>query len=74
MDVFESLIGHVSVNLGRGNGGVTEHRLDASNVGAVGQEVCSKTVAQSMRMNIFHNSGFGRIVFYDSLNTSLGDP
>ncbi len=74
MDVFEALVSNVSINLGGSNGRMAEHSLDASNVCTVGQQVSGKAMTQGVRMNIFHYSCFGRIIFNYSLNTSLGDP
>ena len=48
MHFFELLVGDVSIDLGSGNGRMAEHRLDASDVGAVGKEISREAMAQSM--------------------------
>lgn len=53
MDFFETLIGDVGVDLGSGDGSVTEHGLDASDVSSIREEIRCETMAERMRMDIF---------------------
>lgn len=51
-------VGKMGVDLGGGNGAVTEHFLDGADVGAVNEEFGGVAVAQGMRRDLFSNSGF----------------
>ena len=45
MDLFESGLVHVGVNLGGGDIGVAEHFLDESQGSAVGEKMAGETVS-----------------------------
>ena len=49
VDVAQMGIGDVGINLGRGDGGVAEHGLDAADVGAIYQEIGGKGMTKGMR-------------------------
>ena len=66
VNFFELRIGDVGVNLRGSNRRMSEHCLDAADVGAVHQEIGSKRMAKCMRVDIFNNTGFGGIIFYNS--------
>ena len=66
-------IGDVSVDLGGGNVGVTEERLDRAQVGAVHKEVGSKTVTQSMWSDMFGDAGVASVSLDDALNAARGE-
>ncbi len=68
MYLAESFVGHVGVNLRRRNGRVPKERLNASNVGAVSQEIGRETMSERMRMNRLHNAGFGRETRHNTLD------
>ena len=53
---------HVGVDLGGGDVGVSEHLLDAAEVGAAGEEMGAETMAQGVRGDFaFHTGGDGRL-------------
>ena len=58
MHALQVLIVHMGVDLCRGNVCVTEEFLDDTQVGAVGQEMGGKGVAQQMRVDIDFKTGF----------------
>ena len=66
MDLLQSLIGDMGIDLRRGDGRMAEHRLDGADISAIPEEVGGEAVAQRMRMNVFHESGFLGIVFDQS--------
>lgn len=66
-------IGDVSVDLGGGNVGVTEERLDGTQVGAVHKEVGGKAVTQSMRSDMFGDAGVASVSLDDALNAARGE-
>jgi hypothetical protein len=70
MYFLEMLIGDMGVDLGGGDRGVSEHRLDAPDIRSIGEEIGSKGVPQRMRVDIFDDAGFGGIVFDDAFDTS----
>lgn len=70
MDFFEMFVGDVSVYLGGGDRGMPKHGLDASDIRSIGEEIGSKGVPQRMWVNVFYYTGFGGIVFDNTLNTS----
>lgn len=68
VDFFELFVRHVGIDLSRGDGRMAEHFLHGADVGAVGNEVGRKRMAQSVGMDVLHNAGLGCIVFHDSLD------
>lgn len=74
VDFFELLIRHMGINLCRGDGRMPEHFLNGANVGATLDEIGRKRMAQSVRMNVFHDSGLGRVKFHNPLNRPGSDP
>ena len=73
VDFFELLVGDVGIDLGGSDGGMAQHRLDAPDIGAVLEEVSRKAMAESMRMDLFDDSGFGGIELDQSLDASRGE-
>ena len=59
---LEVLIGDMGVDLRRGDGCVSEHRLDASDIRAIGEEIGRESVPKRVRMDIFDDAGFGGVV------------
>jgi len=49
MDLLESVLVDVGVNLGGGNISMAEHELHGAQVGSMGQEMGGKRVAQHVR-------------------------
>ncbi len=49
MDLFQPRLIDVSVNLRSGEAGMAQHFLNRTQVGAVGEQVCRKGMAQEMR-------------------------
>ena len=72
IDFLESLVCDVRINLGGGNGGVPEERLNAANVSSIKEEVCGKAVAEGVGMNVFDDACLKGIVFNNALNRSWG--
>ncbi len=70
MSFFQVFIGDMGVDLGSGDGGVSEHSLDGSYVRTVLEEVGSEAVTEGMWMDILHDTSLGGIVFHESLDTS----
>ena len=66
MYLSQLLIRHVGVNLGGGDVGVAKEGLDGAKIGAVGQQVGGKRVADGMRRHFLGNSGFDGVIFYNS--------
>src|SRR5690606_41980583 len=54
--------GDVGVPLGGGQGGVTEHLLDGAQVGAAGEQVGRRAVAQAVRGEVAHAGERGETV------------
>lgn len=74
VDFAEALVCDVGVDLSRGDGGVTEHRLDTSYVGAVLEEVGREGVAECVRVHIFYDTRLRGGSFHDALDGAFGDP
>ena len=53
MDVAEMGIGDVGVDLGRGDVGVAEKRLNATEIGAVLEKIGRKAVSERVRSHLF---------------------
>ena len=53
---------------------MTEHGLDTSDISTVLEEVGSEAVAESMRVDVFYDSGLGGIVFDEALDAPRGQP
>ena len=70
MDFFEMFVSYVSVYLGGGDRSVPEHGLDASDIRSIGEEIGGEGMSQRMWVNVFYYTGFGGIVFDNTLNTS----
>ena len=49
MDVFKAVLVDVSVNLGRGDVGMTEHKLDGAQICSVCKQVGGEGMAQHVR-------------------------
>lgn len=64
----------MGVDLGGGDGRVSEHSLHASDIRTILQEVGRETVTQGMRVDILHDTGLGRIVFHESLDAPWRQP
>ena len=69
MDIFQMCISNMGVDLGCRDITMSEQRLYGTQVGAIHQQVCRKTVPQGMRGDMFGDSGGAGILFYNSLNT-----
>lgn len=74
MYFFELWICQVSVNLGGGYIGMSEHFLHAAQIGAVSEEVRSKGVTQGVRCDLLGDTGLDAVFFDDTLNTPCGEP
>lgn len=56
MRFFQVFIRNMGVDLGGGDGRVSEHSLHASDIRTILEEVGGETVTQGMRVDIFHDS------------------
>ena len=76
MEIFvhvpQLFIRHVGVYLGGGDVGVAEEGLDRAKVGAVGEQVGGKAVADDVGGYFFGNSGFYGPLFYHSFHRTGG--
>ena len=72
VDVVQTFVGDMRVDLRGGNVGVAEHGLDGAQVGAVLQEVGGKAVAYNMRGHFARDARFDCVVFDDSLDRARG--
>ncbi len=72
MDFFQLFVGDVGIDLGSGDRGVAKHRLDASNIGAISEQIGGKAVAEGMGVDVFQDTGFGGIVLDDAGDTAGG--
>ncbi len=68
MDFFEVGIGNVGIDLGGRNVGMPKHSLNRAEIGAIHEEVGSKTVTKCMRRNVFCNSREFSIFLDDALD------
>jgi hypothetical protein len=64
VDFSQSLLVDVGIDLRGGNVDVAEHFLDASQVGAAGEQVRRKAVAKGMHGEVFRHFGTGGVFFY----------
>lgn len=64
MEPFESFTGDMSINLGRRQIGMSQHNLDAPEVGPVFQKVRGERVPESVRRNILDESCLTGTFFY----------
>lgn len=53
VDLFEAFVGYVGVDLSGGNVGMTEHNLDASQIGAVFKKIGGEAVTDDVRSDFF---------------------
>ncbi len=58
IDLLQSLLENVSVNLGGGNITVPQHQLNGAQIRAAFEQVSCEGMPESMRMNFFLQSGF----------------
>lgn len=63
----------MGIDLGSGDRGMTKHFLHTADVRAVHKKIGGKGMAQSVRMDIFDNAGFGCIIFDDALDAARRD-
>ncbi len=68
MNFAEVGVGDVGVDLGSADVGVTEHGLDAAEVGAVHEEVGGERVAESVGGDVFSDAGGAGVFFDDALD------
>lgn len=68
--LLEMLIGDVSVDLRRGDGSVSEHRLDASDIRSVCKEIGREGMSERMRMDILDDTGLGGGILDDALDAA----
>ncbi len=71
--LFEMFVGDMRIDLGRDNGSMSEHGLNAADIGTVHEQIGRKAVAQSVRMDILGNSGLQSVVFYNALDAAWGE-
>lgn len=70
MNIFEVLVGDVSINLGGSNIAMAKQRLDGSQISTVHQQVGGKTVAHSMWADMFRNAGQSCVLANHALNAA----
>ena len=70
--VAEVFVGDMGINLGSAYVGVAEQSLDGAQIGAVTKQISGKKVTHHVGCNLFRNSSFDGMLFYNSLNRSLG--
>lgn len=73
VDFFEAFVSDVGVDLRRGDGCVTEHRLDTADVGAILEEVGGKAVTERVRVHVLDDAGFLGVVLNETLDTARGE-
>lgn len=73
MGFFQVFVRNMGVDLGRGDRAVAEHGLNTSNIGAVLEKVGRETVAEGVRVDILHNTGFRGRVLYDTLDAPCSE-
>lgn len=66
------LVTDVSIDLGSGDGGVSQESLNRADIGAVSQEIGREGMTEGMRGNFFGNASFGGVISDDALDTSRG--
>ncbi len=69
MYFLEVFIGDMGVDLCRGDGRVSEHRLDAADIRTVREEIGREGVSKRVRMDILDDAGLGGIVLDDTFDT-----
>jgi len=70
VDFFQTGIGDVSIDLSGGDGRMAKHNLHAADVGSIGQKIGSERMAESVRMDIFNDAGFGGVIFNNPLDAA----
>ena len=73
MDFFEMLVGDVSVDLGGGDVGVTEQRLDGTEIGAVHKQIGGETMTESVGRDVLRDAGGTGVFLDDALNGAGGE-
>ena len=68
VDFFETLDGHVGVDLGGADGGVAEHGLDASKIGSVVEKVRGEAVAEDVGRHVLVDAGHRSVIGDETLN------
>lgn len=63
MNLPQSFLVNVGINLGGGNTDVAEHFLDASQIGAAGQQMRCETMSQCMNSQISRHTRTNSIFF-----------
>lgn len=72
MHSFKPLLINVRIDLRGGNIGVAQHFLDDPQIGAVPEQMRRETVPEKVWINIFLQSGPGRVFFYDLPDARCG--
>lgn len=73
MYFLELMIGYMGIDLGGGYRRMPKHGLDTPDISSIRQKISSKTVAKSVRMDIFYYSSLICIILYYPLYASLGN-
>lgn len=68
MYLLKVFIGDMSVDLCRGDGRVSEHRLDAADICAVREEIGREGVSERVRVDILDDAGLEGIVLDDTFD------
>ncbi len=73
MNSFQLRVGDVRVDLGGGNIGMAKEPLDASDVGAIDEQIGGKAMAQGVGRNVFGDAGGGGVALHESLDAANGE-
>lgn len=66
-------VGDVGVNLGGGDVGVAEERLDGAKIGAIHEEVSGEAVAEGVGSDVLGDTGFTSILLDDAFDRAWGE-
>ena len=72
MYFLEVRVGDMGVDLGSGDIGVSKHGLNGADVGAIHQEIGGEAMSQSVRGNMFGDTGKFGIFLDDTLDRTGG--
>lgn len=74
VDFAQMRVGDVSVDLRRGDVAMPEHTLDTPEVGAIHQQVGCKTMAHSVRRDMFSDAGYPGVFVDNALDGARCQP
>lgn len=69
----ETFVGDVGIDLGRGDGGMSEHGLYRADIGAVVEEIRREAVSERVRMHVFDDTRFDGTALHQPLHAPIGE-